>query len=81
MTINYLTATINDLANDAKVRGSEATAFLKELVCSTKTNKHGEKKPLSFIAIKRAYFKKYLPELLPQAKPKAPTMKEIVLAL
>ena len=79
--MNYLTATINDLANDAKTRGSDATNFLKNLVCSTKTNKRGEERPMSFIAIKRAYFKKYCPELLPQAKPKAPTMKEIVLAL
>lgn len=79
--MDYMNITITDLINDAKARGAEATDFLKELVNSKKANRYGDERPLSFIAIKRAYMNKYYPESIPQAKPKAPTMKELVLAL
>ena len=79
--MNYTNITINDLINDAKAKGSEATEYLKELVNSRKANRYGEDRPLSFIAIKRAYLNKYYPEIIPQAKQKAPTMKELVMAI
>ena len=79
--MDYMNITIDDLVKDAKARGAEAMNTLKELVNSTKINKYGEEKPLSYIAVKRAYMNKYYPESIPQAKAKAPTMKELVLAM
>ncbi len=79
--MDYMNITITDLINDAKARGNEAVEFLKQLVNTKKANKYGDERPLSFIAIKRAYMNRYDPESIPQAKAKAPTMKELVMAL
>ena len=79
--MNYKTTTIRDLINDANVRGTEAINTLKELVSATTVDEDGNEQGLSFLTIKKSYFQKYCPELLPQAKPKKPTMKELVAAL
>ena len=79
--MDYMNITINDLINDAKEKGTEAITFLKELVNTTTVNRYGYERPMSFIAIKRAYMNRYYPESIPQAKEKAPTMKELVLAM
>ena len=79
--MDYMNITITDLINDAKARDNEAVEFLKQLVNTRKANRYGEDRPLSFIAIKRAYMNKYYPESIPQAKEKAPTMKELIMAM
>lgn len=78
--MNYKTTTIYDLINDAKSRGYEATRTLKELVSTTTVDEDGNERGLSFLTIKKSYFSKYCPELLPKARIKKPTMKELVLA-
>ncbi len=79
--MNYKTTTINDLMNDAIARGDVARTTLKNLVNMTFLDEEGNETGLSFIAIKREYFKAFCPELLPKAKEKKPTMKELVMAL
>ncbi len=80
--MNYETTTTYDLINDAKSRGYEATRNLKELVSTTTTvDEDGNERGLSFLTIKKSYFSKYCPELLPKARIKKPTMKELVLAM
>lgn len=79
--MDYMNITITDLINDAKAKGTEATGYLKELVNTRKANRYGEDRPLSFIAIKRAYMNRYYPESIPQAKAKAPTMKELIMSM
>ncbi len=79
--MNYKTTTIYDLINDAKARGAEAVKTLQELVSATTVDKDGKEYGLSFITIKKSYFQKYCPELLPKAKAKKPTMKELVMNL
>ena len=79
--MNYKTTTIYDLINDAKSRGYEATRTLKELVSTTTVDEDGNERGLSFLTIKKSYFSKYCPELLPKARIKKPTMKELVLAM
>lgn len=79
--MNYKTTTIRDLINDAKSRGTEAAETLKELVSATTVDEDGNEVGLSFLTIKKSYFQKYCPELLPKAKAKKPTMKELVMAL
>ena len=79
--MNYKTTTIRDLIADAKARGAEACNTLQELVSATTVDEDGKEQGLSFLTIKNSYFQKYCPELLPQAKPKKPTMKELVAAL
>lgn len=79
--MDYMNITITDLINDAKAKGAEATEYLKELVNTRKANRYGEDRPLSFIAIKRAYMNRYYPESIPQAKAKAPTMKELIMSM
>ena len=73
--------TIYDLINDAKSRGYEATRTLKELVSTTTVDEDGNERGLSFLTIKKSYFSKNCPELLPKARIKKPTMKELVLAM
>ena len=79
--MNYKTAKINDLINDAANRGNEAKATLRNLVNMTFLDEDGKEYGLSFIRIKREYFKAFCPELLPKAKAKKPTMKELVMAM
>lgn len=78
---NYKNITIQDIVDDAKSQGSERISFLKNLLSIKIVNKNGKEYGLSFIQIKREYYKKFYPEFLPVAKPKAPTMKELVFAL
>ena len=79
--MNYKTTTIRDLINDAANRGEEAKNLLKELVNTTVIDEDGKESSLSFIRIKKEYFKAICPELLPVAKPKNPTMKELVMSI
>lgn len=79
--MNYKTTTINDLMNDAIARGDEAKATLKNLVNMTVLDEEGNESSLSFIRIKREYFKAFCPELLPKAKVRKPSMKELVMAM
>ncbi len=79
--MNYKTTTITDLMNDAIARGEEAKNTLKNLVNMTVLDDEGNESGLSFIRIKREYFKLFCPELLPAAKAKKPTMKELVMAM
>ena len=79
--MNYKTTTIRDLINDAKARGAEAVKTLQELVNSTTVDEDGNEYGLSFLSIKKAYFSKYCPELLPKAKVRKPSMKDLVAAL
>ena len=79
--MNYKTTTLTDLINDAIARGEEAKNTLKNLVNMTVLDEDGNESSLSFIRIKREYFKAFCPELLPAAKAKKPTMKELVMAI
>lgn len=79
--MNYKTVKIADLINDAANRGEEAKATLRNLVNMTFVDEDGNESGLSFIRIKREYFKAFCPELLPKAQVKKPTMKELVMAM
>lgn len=79
--MNYNTITITDLINDAKARGYEAMNCLKELVSATTVDEDGNEASLSFITIKREYLKRFNPQVLPKAKIRKPSMKELVMAM
>lgn len=86
MLNNFKSSSFEQIAMDAKERGEEACKFLRSLVEKEieveTSNKEGEtvkeKKKSNFLAIKRAYFKEYYPDLLPKAKPKQKTMDQIM---
>ena len=78
---NYKETSLVDIINDAQTKGAEATEMLKKLVVSTSIDKYGKERPLSFIQIRKAYYEKYYPQYLPKAKEKAPSMKDLILAL
>lgn len=44
-------------------------------------DKNGKKRHISFIEIRNAFVDKYMPELKPKAKPKAPTMQDRIAKL
>ena len=79
--MNYKTTTIRDLIADAQSRGTEAWNTLQELVSATTVDKDGKEYGLSFLTIKKTYFQKFCPELLPKKKAKKPSMRELVAAL
>ena len=78
---NYKQITLSDIINGTQSKGAEATEMLKQLVVSTSVDKNGNERPLSFIQIRKAYYEKYYPQYLPKAKEKAPSMKDLILAL
>lgn len=74
--MDYKSATIEDLVKDAKKQGKEAIDLLKSFRDKKIVDKKGVERQVSFITIKRAYFKKFYPDQLPKPKPKAKTIND-----
>ena len=74
--MDYKTAKIEDLVKDAKKQGQEAIDLLKSFRDQKIVDKRGVVRQVSYIAMKRAYFKKFYPEQVPQPKPKAKTIND-----
>ena len=55
--------------------------WLKSTAAKTFKTKDGGKRKITFIEIKIAFAKKFMPDIIPKAKPKNPTMFEIIDAL
>ena len=75
-----------------KGKGKEDKAWLKELASSTiivkdkngkiiKEEGEDKERDITFLEIRNEFAKKYIPEIMPEAKPKKPTMKERIASL
>lgn len=78
MLDNFKTTDFTQIVLDAKERGDEACKFLRSIVdkeVEVEKEVDGKmetkKRKASFLAVKRAYFEKYYPDLLPKAKAKS----------
>ena len=74
--MDFKTATIEDLVVDAKKQGKEAIDLLKSFRNQKIVDKKGVERQVSYMTIKRAYFEKFYPELVPQRKPRPMTINE-----
>lgn len=74
--MDYRRATFQDIMNDAEAKGDEAIDFLDELVNSIIVDdagnpvldEDGNTSYYSFVMVKKQYFAKYYPELLPKPR-------------
>ena len=78
---NYKETTMIEIVKDAQAKGTEAIEMLKKLVSTKRLNKNGVETELSFVEVRKAYFEKYYPELLPKPRAVRPSMKDLVFAL
>ena len=69
--MDYKALTFNDIYNWCVT--NKQTAWLKE----TGAVKENGKRP-TFIEIKKAFALKFMPEIMPKAQPKAPTMYDLI---
>lgn len=69
--VAYRKAKLDDIIKDAK-----ANDRVDDLKVIAATPKKGRK--ISFIEIKKAYYEKFYPNLIPTAAPKAPTMWDVI---
>lgn len=74
--MEYLTASFDEICDDAITRGKEAVDFLNELLDKKTIGKDGKERQASFLTVKKEYFKKYLADKMPQPKAKPLSMKE-----
>ena len=59
----------------------EQTKWLKKIAATTYPTEDGKERNISFIEIKLAFCQKFMPDIIPEAKPKKPTMYEKIKAL
>jgi hypothetical protein len=63
-------------------QGQAAIDWLNELLeKEVPANKKGERRQISFIEVRNEFVRKYMPEIMPKAKPKEPSMKEYFASL
>lgn len=75
--MNYKTMKFEDIL--AWCKQNDQTAWLKGKVNEqVKDKETGEMRDISFIEVKRAFCKMFMPDLVPVEKPKKPTMKDIM---
>lgn len=80
--MDYKKMTFNDIVDWCKA--NDQIEWLKKEVAKTVTvEKDGAKvtRDVTFVEIKRAFAEKFMPEIIPERKPKKPSMKNIVDAL
>ena len=67
------------IAEYVKEKGKDDIQWLKDLYAKpVPPDKNGKERSISFIEIRGAFIDKYMPHLKPIAKPKKPTMKELL---
>ena len=62
--VEYKDCKTADILEDAK-KDAHKKAYLKELAKGTVRDKNGKERKISFFQLKRAYYTKFYPELLP----------------
>ena len=77
--MNYKTMTINDIIDWCK--DNNQVAWLKTEIKKTYKTKAGVEYRITFIQLKKAFVTKFMPEILPVAQTKKPTMYDIIEAL
>lgn len=70
---------IEDIIDWCKENGE--VAWLKKESQKTFKTKDGSTRKISFIEIKRNFAKKFMPAIIPTAKPKKPTMYDLINSL
>lgn len=55
--------------------------WLKAKAAEKRIGKDGEERSISFVELKIDFCKKFMPEIMPKSKPKAPNMFEKIAAL
>ena len=62
-----------------KEKGQEDIQWLIDLMkTEVPPNKNGKERTISFIEIRKAFVLKYMPDLMPERKPKPPTMQDYI---
>jgi hypothetical protein len=77
--MDYKKMNINDII--AWCVANKQVDWLKAESAKTFTTKEGKERNITFIEIKLAFAKQFMPEILPKAKEKKPTMYELIQAL
>lgn len=89
--MDYKTMKVEDIIAWCKEHGE--VAWLKDIVAKPVATKDKDKKPLfnedgnpithqiTFIELKLAFAEKFMPEILPEKKPKKPTMFDLIKSL
>lgn len=74
--IEYKKAQFADLVADAKTNGR--VEDLKEIGLAKVKDKDGGKRKRTYLEIKKIYFSRYYPDMMPKAKEKAKTIYDIL---
>lgn len=77
--MDYKTMNINDII--AWCKENNQVEWLKAEINKTVTTKDGKERAITFIELKKSFASKFMPEILPKAKAKKPTMKDLIAAL
>lgn len=73
--MDFKTMKIEDIIEWCKANNQ--VAWLKETAAKTFPTENGTRQ-ITFIEIKMAFAKKFMPEIMPVGKPKKPTMYELI---
>jgi hypothetical protein len=77
--MNYQTMKLENIIDWCKE--NKQVAWLKATAATTYTNEDGSTRKITFFEIKKAFAEKFMPEILPKAKVKKPSMYDIIAAL
>lgn len=77
--MNYKDMKIEDIIEWCKA--NKQVDWLKDTAAKTFTTKEGKTRNITFIELKLAFVKEFMPEIAPKAKPKKPSMFELIAKL
>ena len=77
--MNYKDMRIEDIIEWCKA--NKQVDWLKETAAQQFTTKEGKARNITFIELKLAFVKKFMPEIAPKAQAKKPTMYELIAKL
>jgi hypothetical protein len=77
--MNYKDMKIEDIINWCQKHNE--VEWLKAEANKTFTTKAGKTRNITFIELKLAFVNKFMPDIAPKAKPKKPTMYELIAKL
>lgn len=77
--MNYKDMTIEDIIQWCQEH--KQVAWLKEAASKTFSTEDGKERRISFIELKLAFVKEFMPELAPKAQPKKASMYDLIAKL
>jgi hypothetical protein len=78
-SMNYQNMKLEDIINWCKE--NKQVAWLKATAAITYPTEDGGSRKITFIELKKEFAEKFMPEIMPKAKEKKPSMYDIIAAL